>query len=212
MGLNAEGGSRTHMARGHTPLKRARLPVSPLRPKYSKSISTKGFCVNEFSWLGHILYDNLAAMGQAIATNKKAFRDYHFTGTWECGIELKGAEVKSIREGKVNFKDSFARPRDGEIYLYNLHIDPYPQASYLNEDPERPRKLLLHKQEIRKILGYVTQRHVALIPTKMYFSNRGFVKVELALGTGKKLYDKREAIKKKDIARDLSRRLKKTRR
>ena len=155
---------------------------------------------------------NPRIMGQTIATNKKAFRDYHFTGTWECGIALSGSEVKSVRDGKVNFKDSFARLKDGEVFLYNLYIDPYRQASYLNEDSERPRKLLLHKPEIKKIFGYVTQRNVALIPTKIYFNNRGFVKVELALGTGKKSYDKREAIKKKDIQRDLSRRLKKVRR
>lgn len=151
-------------------------------------------------------------MGGVIATNKKAFRDYHFTGTWECGIALIGSEVKSIRDGDVNFKDSFARLKEGEVFLYNLYIAPYRQASYLNEDPERPRKLLLRKPEIKKISGYVTQRNVALIPTKIYFNNHGFVKVELALGTGKKMYDKREAIKKKDIQRDLSRHLKKTRR
>lgn len=151
-------------------------------------------------------------MSGVIATNKKAFRDYYFTGTWECGIALSGSEVKSIREGNVNFKDSYALAKNEEIFLYNLHIEPYRQASYLNVESQRPRKLLLHKKEIRKILGYVTQRHVALIPTKLYFNNRGFVKVEIAIGTGKKQYDKRESIKKKDIQRDLSRRLKKSRR
>ena len=151
-------------------------------------------------------------MGETIATNKKAFRDYSLTDRWECGIELKGGEVKSIRAGHVNFKDSFARVSEGQLFLYNLQIEPYRQASYLNEEPERPRRLLLHKQEIKKIFGYTTQRGLILVPTKMYFNNRGFVKVEIALGTGKKSYDKREAIKKKDLQRDLSRRMKKTRR
>lgn len=151
-------------------------------------------------------------MGQTIATNKKAFRDYALGEKWECGMELKGGEVKSIRAGYVNFKDSFARVFKDEVYLYNLHIDPYRQASYLNEDPARPRRLLLHKQEIKKVMGHVSQRGFVLIPTRIYFNDRGFVKLEIALGKGKKLYDKRDAIKKKDLQRDLSRRLKKARR
>jgi SsrA-binding protein len=151
-------------------------------------------------------------MGETVATNKKAFRDYHIEATWECGIELKGGEVKSIREREVNFKDSFARIEDGEVYLHNLHINPYSQAGYMNEEPDRIRKLLLHKKEINKIMGRVTQKNATLIPTKIYFNNRGFIKVELALATGKKLYDKRDAIKRKDIQRDLSRRLKRARR
>ncbi|OGX38488.1 MAG: SsrA-binding protein [Omnitrophica WOR_2 bacterium RIFCSPHIGHO2_02_FULL_50_17] len=151
-------------------------------------------------------------MAETIATNKKVFRDYMLSDRWECGIELKGGEVKSVRAGHVNFKDSFARVFEDEAYLYNLYIDPYRQASYLNEDPERPRKLLLHKQEIKKISGHVSQRGLLLVPTKIYFNNRGFVKVEIAIGKGKKLYDKRETIKKKDLQRDLSRRIKKARR
>jgi len=144
-------------------------------------------------------------MSGAIATNKKAFRDYFFTDKWECGIELKGGEVKSIRAGKVNFKDTFARVDEGEVFLYNLHIDQYKQASHMNEEPDRIRKLLLHKREIKKILGNVAQKNVTLIPTKIYFNNRGLVKIEVALATGKKHYDKRETIKKRDIDRDLRR-------
>lgn len=151
-------------------------------------------------------------MGETIATNKKAYRDYFLEDTWECGIELKGGEVKSVRDKKVNFKDSFARPQGEEVYLHHLHISAYKQASYLNDDPERTRKLLLHKKEIKKILGKVTQRGLALIPTKIYFNQRGLVKVELAIARGKKLYDKREAIKQRDINRDLSRSLGRTRR
>lgn len=147
-------------------------------------------------------------MGQTVATNKKAYRDYFFADTWECGIELKGGEVKSVRAGKVNFKDTFARVDEEEVFLYNLHIDQYKQASYMNDEPDRVRKLLLHKKEIRKIYGAVTQKNVSLIPTKIYFNNRGLVKIEIALAKGKKLYDKRETIKKRDIDRDLRRAVK----
>ncbi len=144
-------------------------------------------------------------MAEPIATNKKAFRDFNLLERWECGIALTGGEVKSIRAGGVNFADSFARMQGEEMFLYNLHISPYAQASYLNEEVNRPRKLLLHKKEIRKIIGWVAQKNLVLIPTKIYFNKRGFVKVELALGRGKKLYDKRESIKKRTIDRVLSR-------
>ena len=125
----------------------------------------------------------------------------------ECGIVLKGSEVKSVRAGLVNFKDSFARAQGEEVYLYNLHINPYPQAGPWKEEPDRPRKLLLHKKEIKKLLGKVTQKGLTLIPTKIHFNSRGLVKVEIALGKGKKLYDKREDIKKRDIERSLKRTL-----
>jgi SsrA-binding protein len=147
-------------------------------------------------------------MGQTVATNKKAYRDYFFSDKWECGIELKGAEVKSVRAGKVNFKDTYAFVDGDEVFLHNLHIDPYQQASYMNEEPDRPRKLLLHKKEIRKIASVIAQKSVALVPTKVYFNNRGLVKVELALGKGKKRYDKRAAIQKRNIDRDLRRAVK----
>ena len=147
-------------------------------------------------------------MSGTIATNKKAYRDYFFSDKWECGIELKGGEVKSIRAGKVNFKDTFARIDENEIFLYNLHIDPYAQASHMNDEPDRIRKLLLHRREIKKINGIITQKNLVLVPTKIYFNKRGFVKVEIALGKGKKLYDKRETIKKRNIDRDLGRAVK----
>ena len=141
----------------------------------------------------------------AIATNKKAFRDYFFQEKWECGIALKGGEVKSVRAGEVNFKDSFARIEKGEVVLYNLHITSYRQASFSEDEPDRPRKLLLHKKEISKLTTKVMQKRFALIPTKLYFTKRGLVKVELGLGTGKKLYDKREDIKKRDVEMGLKR-------
>lgn len=146
---------------------------------------------------------------KVVATNKKAYHNFHLTQTWECGIALNGGEVKSIRNGEVNFADSFARidaPSE-EIFLHNLHINQYPQASYLNTDPDRVRKLLLHKREIEKIHGAVSQKNLALIPTKIYFNKKGFVKVEIALGKGKKLWDKRDDIKKRDMDRDLKRAL-----
>lgn len=145
-------------------------------------------------------------MSQPIATNKKAYRDYFFSETWECGIALTGGEVKSIRAGQVNFKDSFATMNGGEVFLYNLHINPYEfSASFMDEKADRIRKLLLHKKEIKKISGLVSQKKMALIPTKIYFNNRGLVKVELAAGRGKKLYDKRETIKKRELKRSLQR-------
>ena len=147
-------------------------------------------------------------MGQTIATNKKAFKDFFFSDKWECGIELKGGEVKSVRAGHVNFKDSYAQVVEDEVFLYNLHIDQYKQASYMNDEADRPRKLLLHKREIRKIFGTVAQKNVVLVPTKIYFNSRGLVKVEVAFGTGKKRYDKRRTIQKRDIDRDLRRAVK----
>lgn len=140
-----------------------------------------------------------------IATNKKAFRDFLLLERWECGIALKGGEVKSLREGGVNFTDSFARVDGGEVFLYNLHISPYAQASHLNVEPARPRKLLLHKREISKVSGQIAQKGFILIPTKIYFNKRGFAKVELALGKGKKVYDRREDIKKRDLEREVKR-------
>ena len=146
-----------------------------------------------------------------IATNKKTFRDFHIFDRWECGLELKGGEVKSLRLGNVNFKDSFARADGGEVFLYNLHILPYAQASFLNEDPDRPRKLLLHKSEIKKILGRSTQKGLVLVPTKLYFNKRGFAKVEIALGQGKKARDKREDLKKREAAKQIDRAIKQSR-
>lgn len=144
-------------------------------------------------------------MGKTIATNKKAYQNYFLTEQRECGIALAGGEVKSIRAGHVNFKDSFARIDGEELYLYNLHIEPYLQASYLNEDPDRRRKLLVHKKELKRLMGTMTQRGLTLIPTKIYFNDRGYVKVEVAIGRGKKQYDKREDIKKRDVDREISR-------
>jgi len=137
-------------------------------------------------------------MIKLIATNRKASRDYVIMETFEAGIELKGSEVKSLRMGKMNLNDSFARIEGGEVILYNTHISPYAQASYLNVEPTRPRRLLLHKRQIMKLTGSLTQRGFTLVPLKAYFNERGKAKVELALCKGKKLYDRRETIKRRE--------------
>lgn len=147
-------------------------------------------------------------MTKAIATNRKAQRDYSILETIEAGIELKGSEVKSIRAGKINLSDSFARFEGSQIILYNTHISPYEEASYLNVEPTRPRRLLLHKNQIRKLTAQLTQRGFTLVPLKVYFSDRGFAKVELALCKGKKLYDRRETIKRRELELEMRRILK----
>ena len=146
-------------------------------------------------------------MTTKIAINKKAYRNYFLSQTWECGVALKGSEVKSVRAGHVSFTDSFARVDGGEVFLYNLHINPYEEASFLNEKPDRVRKLLLHKHEIRKIISLVQQRGFLLVPTKIYFNPRGMAKVEIALAKGKKFYDRREDVRKRDVERGLKRAL-----
>ena len=147
-------------------------------------------------------------MGKTIATNKKAYHNYHLLDKWECGIALIGPEVKSIRAGHVSFTDSFAHFDNGELFLYNVHINPYEQASYNNAEVDRPRKLLLHAKEIERLTGLMTRNGLTLVPTKMYFNSRGFVKVEIALAQGKKLYDKREDIKKREVRREMDRAVK----
>ena len=139
-------------------------------------------------------------------TNKKATYQYEILEKWEAGIVLKGTEVKSIREGKVNFTDSFIRVREGEVFLLNLHISPYSPSS-LNQAPKRERKLLLHKRQIRKLTGILAQKGLTLIPLCIYFK-RNKVKVEMGLARGKRLYDKREKIKRRIVERETRRILK----
>lgn len=140
-----------------------------------------------------------------IATNKKLFRDFEVLDTLECGIELKGSEVKSLRESQTNLDDAFARVEEREIYLYNCHITPYEKASYFKEEATRTRRLLLKKPQIKKLIGLVAQRGFSLAPMRMYFNKRGFVKVALSLVKGKKLYDRRDDIKKRELDRQLRR-------
>lgn len=151
-------------------------------------------------------------MTKVVATNRKAQRDYAILETIEAGIELKGSEVKSVRAGKINLNDSFARVEGSQIILYNTHISPYDQASYLNVEPTRVRRLLLRKKQIRKLTGHLTQRGFTLVPLRVYFSDRGFAKIELALCKGKKLYDRREDIKRREQELEMRRILKARRR
>ncbi|MBN1614532.1 MAG: SsrA-binding protein SmpB [Deltaproteobacteria bacterium] len=144
------------------------------------------------------------AAEKSICQNKMARRDYFIEDTFEAGIVLVGTEVKSLRDGRANLKDSYARVRDEEIYLYDLHIAPYTHGNRANHDPLRVRKLLLHKREIRRLYGKSQEKGLALVPLRMYFRN-GKVKVELGVGRGKKLYDKREDIKLREDQRDMER-------
>ena len=144
-------------------------------------------------------------MSKPISSNKKAYRDYEIIESIECGIELKGSEVKSIRDGKINLDDSFARVENGQVTLYNTHISPYTEASYLNVEPTRQRRLLLRRAQIVKLASQVAQRGFSLVPTKIYFNDRGFAKIELALCKGKKLYDKRDTIKRRETDLELRR-------
>ena len=136
-----------------------------------------------------------------IADNRKAFYDYHLLETFEAGIALLGTEVKGIREGKANLRDSFARVEQGEVWLYNVHISPYSHRGYVDHDPKRRRKLLLRKPEIRKLIGKTVERGLTIVPTRMYFKN-GRVKVAVALAKGKQVHDKRETIKRREIDRE----------
>ena len=143
-----------------------------------------------------------------VSDNRQARFRYEILETYEAGIELKGTEVKSIREGRVNLRDGFALIRDGEAWLLNVHISPYQSSStYFNHDPLRNRRLLLHRKEIRKLIGKVEQEGLTLVPLKMYLK-RGFVKISLGLGKGKKLHDKRETLKARQNKRDIARAMK----
>ncbi len=142
-----------------------------------------------------------------IAQNRKARHDYDILETYEAGIVLQGSEIKSVRDGRVNLKDSYAKVRDGELWLYGMHISPYDKASFFNHDPLRPRKLLLHRKEINRLMGKVQERGLTLIPLKIYINDRGWAKVELALARGRKLHDKRKKIIEREIRRELERAL-----
>ncbi len=146
-----------------------------------------------------------------IATNKKARHEYFIEDTYEAGIALTGTEIKSIRLGKVNIKESFAKIEQGELILYGMHISPYEQGNRFNVDPVRPRKLLLHKQEIRKLIGLTTQKGLTLVPLNIYLNNDGRAKVEIGVARGKKIYDKREDLAKRDAARKMEQAVKKYR-
>lgn len=155
--------------------------------------------------------DTSVIVMKIIATNKKAYHHYNLLDKFECGIALTGPEVKSLRNSHASFTDSFAHVDKGEVFLHNLYIGPYEQASYNNVETTRTRKLLLHKREIERLNGLMSRTGLTLIPTKLYFNKRGFVKIELAVAEGKKLYDKRQDIKKAQIKREIARAMKQKR-
>ena len=136
-----------------------------------------------------------------IANNKKAYHDFFIDETYECGIALHGTEVKSMRMGECSIKEAFVRIEDGEVFVYGMHVSPYEKGNIFNKDPLRVKKLLLHKYEINKLLGKIKEKGYTLVPLQVYFKD-GKVKVEIGLARGKKLYDKREAIAKKDQRRE----------
>ena len=136
-----------------------------------------------------------------IAENRKAFHDYHLLETFEAGIALLGTEVKAIREGRVNLRDSYARLENGEVFLFNVNISPYSHRGYAEHEPLRRRKLLLHRHEIRKLIGKTVEKGMTLVPTRLYFKN-GRVKVAISLAKGKKEYDKRETVKRREADRE----------
>ncbi|MBI5739216.1 MAG: SsrA-binding protein SmpB [Nitrospirae bacterium] len=144
---------------------------------------------------------------KVVATNRKAYHDYHIGETYEAGISLLGTEVKSLREGKANLKDSYAIVKNNEMFLLNCHISPYSHGNIFNHDPLRTRKLLLHRKEINKLFEHMTQKGFTLVPLKIYFKD-GKAKVQIGLAKGKRQYEKREAVKEKDARREIERHLK----
>lgn len=144
---------------------------------------------------------------RTVTKNRKARHEYHILETYEAGLALKGTEVKSLRAGKANLQDSYARVENAELLLYNMHISPYEQGNRFNHEPKRTRKLLMHKQEIMRLLGKTRERGLALIPLQVYFK-RGLAKVELALAKGKKLYDRRQDAAARDAQREMDRAVK----
>ena len=145
---------------------------------------------------------------KVVATNRKAYHDYFIEEKFEAGIVLKGTEVKSLREGRVNLQDSYASVHEGEIFLHHCHISPYSHGNIMNHDPLRVRKLLLHKKEINKLLGKTQLKGLTVVPLRIYFSKRGQAKVELGLAKGKKLYDRRESQKTREAGREMERAIK----
>ena len=146
-----------------------------------------------------------------IAVNRKAYHDYHIQENIEAGIVLKGSEIKSVRAGKVNLSDAYAKPENDELWLYNSHIASYDAASYNTHEPTRPRKLLLHRKEIDNLIGKVVQKGLTVVPLKLYIK-RGVAKVELGVAKGKKVYDKRETIARRQADREMDRAMKLRRR
>jgi SsrA-binding protein len=145
---------------------------------------------------------------KVVATNRKAYHDYFIEEKFEAGMVLKGTEVKSLRDRRVNLQDSYASVKEGEVFLHHCHISPYSHGNLMNHDPIRTRKLLLHRKEINKLLGKTQQKGLTLIPLRIYFSGRGRAKVELGLAKGKKQHDRRASIKAREAGREVERAMK----
>jgi SsrA-binding protein len=141
---------------------------------------------------------------KTVATNRKAFHNYHIGDSYEAGIALTGSEIKSLRSGRVSLGDAYVRPEHRELWLYNAHIARYEASSYLSHEPKRPRKLLLHRKEIDNLTSKVSEKGLTLVPTRLYIKGN-IAKVEIALGKGKRLYDKRESITRREVERELAR-------
>jgi SsrA-binding protein len=153
----------------------------------------------------------MAKDSRTITVNRKAYHDYHIQESLEAGIALKGSEIKSIRAGRVNLGDAYAKPENGELWLFNSHIASYDAASYNTHEPTRPRKLLLHGKEIDYLVGKVMQQRLTLVPLKLYIKH-GIAKIELGVAKGKRVYDKRETIARREVAREIDREMKLRRR
>jgi SsrA-binding protein len=146
-----------------------------------------------------------------ISTNKKAYFNYEILETYEAGISLRGSEVKSIRDGRISLKESYAEIKDGEVFLVNCHISPYEPANRFNHEPRRERKLLLHRREIKRLIGKILEKGLTLVPTKVFINDKGKVKIEVSLAKGKRAYQKREIIKERDREREMRAEMKKWR-
>ena len=185
---------------GHNIFHYVLFPIasSGIIPRYQKLLILSSICVLIF------LKKNLM---KVIATNKKAFRDYDLFDKFEAGLVLTGTEVKSLRAGRANISDAFVRIEGGEAYIFNMHIPEYKFGNIFNHEPDRKRKLLLHKREIDKISGSITRKHYTCVPLRLYFKD-GWAKVEIALAKGRRQHDKRDAIKKREVDRQIRRALK----
>ena len=216
-----KGGLEPPRAYAHCALNAARLPIPPLRRSLEEYTAyVVGSTRRVLLVLGAppklrrpLLANSSIGMAKdserptdkiSIARNKRARFDYEILDSWEAGIVLTGTEVKSLRDGRANIGDAYGIVRDGEIFLINMHVAPYERGGYANHEPERTRKLLLHRKEIRRLIGAVERQGLTLIPLELYF-RKGVAKVTLALGKGKKLHDKRETTRRRDAEREMAR-------
>ena len=155
-------------------------------------------------WQTGVWYNNRVMNTKPVATNRKAFHNYHIGDSYEAGIVLTGSEIKSVRAGRVSLGDAYVKAENGELWLHNLHIARYEASSYTGHEPKRPRKLLLHKKEIKNLASQISEKGLAIVPIRLYIKGH-VAKTEIALARGKKLYDKREAITRREVERELAR-------